>query len=157
MSRMRCVLAAALLLAGCEQRMSMTEDSGDIYPKVHPPIVDPVGIRPIPPIPEALHGCWVPIPPDDPEEPHGSNRLFVNSTTVRQEPGGGEPERVATADFVTRVTPTMIEGRFSYRSDGGGTLATSLRLGDGGDDGPTGTLRRQEGDAGSAFYERCPR
>ena len=148
-------VVGAALLAGCGEEMAMTNDSPGIYPERLPPIVDPVGIRPIPPIPAALHGCWVPIPPEDPEEPHGNNRIRLDATTITQEAGGGEPQRVATADFVTRVSPTLIEGRYSYRTDGGGTLATTLMLGDGRDYGSPAHLRRVEGDAGSVSYERC--
>jgi hypothetical protein len=149
-------LCFAALLTGCGQEMAMTNDtSAGTYAETARPIVDPVGIRPIPPIPAALHGCWVPIPPEDPEEPHGDNRLLVDATTITQEAGGGEPRRVATADFVTSISRTQVEGRFSYRDNGGGTLATSLSIGPDNVDTPPGILRRAEGDAGSVHYRRC--
>jgi hypothetical protein len=148
-------VVSALLLAGCGQEMAMTGDSPGAPAEASAAVADPVGIRPIPPIPLALRGCWVPIPPDDPDEPHGSNRLYVGATMVTQAAGGGEPERVATADFVTRVSATLIEGRWSYRSDGGGTLATALSTAPDNAGTAPGTLRRAEGDAGSVHYRRC--
>ena len=57
---------------------------------------------------------------------------------------------MATADFVERVTPTSIEGRYSVNDQfGRATLATALSLETG------GTLERDEGDADSGSYGRC--
>ena len=110
--------------------------------------VDPAGIRPIPPIPLALRGCWQSDPPLDPEEPGAADRLIVTATTIEQY-GGGEHPDVATAEFIERVGETMVEGRFTAPdSIGRKTIATSLSL-------ENGYLRRAEGDAGSAHYYRC--
>ena len=118
--------------------------------------VDPVGIRPIPPIPMALRGCWQSEAPKDPEEPGAADKLIVTATTIEQYGSGDQPD-VATAEFVERVNEAMIEGRFSAPDAHGGlkTIATSLRLGDGGDHGPVGSLYRDEGDAGGQSYLPC--
>lgn len=127
----------------------MTNDSPGLYPEPPPVIVDPVGIRPIPPIPAALHGCWDFIMPADPEEPGGPHRLVVTATTIT-ESGPSGPPRTATADFVELVTLTSIEGRYSFIDQfGRATLATGLSLEAG------GTLEKDEGDAGSGSYRRC--
>ena len=152
MSLPRILLAAAALalVSGCRDEMAMTNDySRGTYPEPAPVIIDPVGIRPIPPIPAALHGCWDFIMPADPEEPGNPHRLVVTATTIT-ESGPGSGSRVATADFVERVTPTSIEGRYSFDDEfGRATLATGLSLESG------GTLEKDEGDAGSGSYQRC--
>ena len=141
--------AAAVLLAACEPRMAATTDSPVPYPDRQVMPVDPVGIRPIPPIPAALRGCWQADAPSDPEEPGAAHRLIVTATTVELQFPGSARE-VATADFVERLSDTTIEGRFSSRDgDGQATVATSLELLD------ADTLRRAEGDAGSEHYYRC--
>lgn len=143
-------IAAAGLLAACEPRMASTADSPGAYPESQVMPVDPVGIRPIPPIPAALRGCWQTDAPADPEEPGAAHRLIVTATTVELDFPGSERE-VATADFVERLSDIMIEGRFSSRDgDSQATVATSLELLD------SDTLRRAEGDAGSDQYYRCP-
>ena len=146
----RGIIAAACLLSACEQRTAATIDSpgADPPPQIMP--VDPVGIRPIPDIPVALRGCWQTDAPTDPEEPGAAHRLIVSAKTIQLVFPGTE-EGVATADFVERVSDTMIEGRFSARdANGQSTVATSLSLLD------ADTLRRAEGDAGSDHYYRCP-
>lgn len=149
-------LGPALLLAACAPQMASTADSPDVW--AEPPRPAPVEgprIEPIPPIPAALRGCWDSIPPEDPDEPGAPHRLFITATTVELvgESGG---RMVATAEFVERVTPTLIEGRFTApEGEGRATVATSLRLGDGGDWGSVDHLRRAEGDAGSEYYTRC--
>lgn len=147
-------LAGALLLAGCGTEMAMTEDSfaataeARVEPAQEPRIV------PIPPIPAALRGCWFTDGPDDPEEPGAPHRLLVTATTLELIWEGSR--EVATADYVSRVTPTLIEGLFSAPDgDNRATVATSLSLGYG-DDEPADWLRRAEGDAGSVHYDRCP-
>ena len=128
----RACLLAAGLLAGCA-----------------------AAFEPVPLIPFALRGCWASIPPADPDEPGGPHRLLITATTI-EESGAGLGRRVATAEYVDRVTPTSIEGLFSApEGKNRATLATALMLGDGGDFGPLGTLRRAEGDAGSTYYDRC--
>ena len=88
--------------------------------------------------------------PADPEEPGAAHRMIVTATTIQLIFPSAE-EGVATADFVERVSDTMIEGRFSARDgDSQATVATSLSLLD------ADTLRRAEGDAGSDHYYRCP-
>ena len=106
-------------------------------------------IVPIPPIPAALHGCWDAIPPSDPEEPGGPHRLVVDATTLTIS-GYGSGSQVATAEYVKRVTPTSIEGRFSSTDEHGpSTVATALSIDE------RGTLTRDEGDAGDSIYKRC--
>ena len=149
MSRGRSVLAL-LMVTGCSSQMMSTSDSRGAYPPPRIMPVDPVGIRPIPPIPVALRGCWHTDAPSDPEEPGAAHRLIVTATTIELVADGFGGE-VATADFVERVSDTMIEGRFSSRdANGPATVATSLSLLD------ADTLRRAEGDAGSDHYYRCP-
>ena len=151
MSSVRCLLAAAtlVLVTACQQEMAMTNDSPGMYPEPAPLPIDPVGIRPIPTSPAALHGCWDFIMPADPEEPGGPHRLVITATTITESGPSGQP-KVATADFVERVTPTSIEGRYSYDDQfGRATLATGLSLESG------GTLEKDEGDAGSGSYRRC--
>jgi hypothetical protein len=141
-------LAGALLIAGCQDRMAMTSDSPGVYSEPAT-VVDPVGIRPIPPIPATLHGCWDFIMPTDPDEPGSQHRLVVTATTITEIEPSGE-RKVATADFVERVTPMSIEGRYSYDDQfGRATLATGLTL------DASGTLERDEGDAGGSSYRRC--
>lgn len=152
-------LTAAALIAGCVSESADTTDSPD-RPGARSggtaSLSAEARIEPIPPIPAALRGCWATDGPDDPEEPGGPHRLVVTATTIELL-GEGMPRRVATAEFVERVTPTSIEGRFSAPDNHGrATVATALMLGDGGDTGPVGQLRRAEGDAGSDFYRRCP-
>ena len=146
----------ACLLAACAPHMAATVDS--MPPPEPVRISDPEPrILPIPEIPVALRGCWDWSPPEDPEEPGNPHRLIITATTIT-EIGMGSHRTVATAEYVSRVTPTSIEGLFSA-PDGGdsrATVATALMLGDGGDNGPVNQLRRAEGDAGSAFYDRCP-
>ena len=140
---------AASLLAACSQEMAVTSDTPVPYPDRQVMPVDPVGLRPLPPIPAALRGCWQTDAPADPDEPGAAHRLIVTATTIEliAKGFGGE---VATADFVERVSGTMIEGRFSARDvNGQSTVATSLSLLE------AGTLRRAEGDAGSEHYYRC--
>ena len=150
--------AATVLLAACEPRMAATADSPIApgpYVQVLP--VDPVGIRPIPPIPVALRGCWQSEAPSDPEEPGAADRIVVTATTIEQY-GSGDQPNVATAEFVERVSETMIEGRFTAPDSNAGrmTLATSLILGPDAHLGlRAGELRRAEGDAGSVHYTRC--
>ena len=147
-------LAAALLLGGCASEMAMTEDSlaataqARVEPAPEPRIV------PIPPIPVALRGCWFTEAPEDPEEPGAAHRILVTATTIELVWEGSR--QVATAEYVSRVTPTLIEGLFSAPDgDNRATVATSLSLGYG-DDEPADWLRRAEGDAGSVHYDRCP-
>lgn len=150
-------LAPAFLLAACAPEMASTTDSPGMAPAepVRISVPEP-RIVPIPDIPVALRGCWDSIPPEDPDEPGGRHRLVVTATTIT-ETGPGLPARVATAEYVTRVTATSIEGRFSAPDgESRATVATALMLGDGGDNGPVDQLRRAEGDAGSAYYDRCP-
>jgi hypothetical protein len=147
---------AACLLAGCAGAMASTSDSPNAAVDTARPLpMQGPRIMPIPAIPVALRGCWESIPPEDPDEPGAPHRLIVTATTI-EERGEGLGSRVATAEFVERVTPTSIEGRFSASGrEGLSTLATALTLGDGQDHGPLGELRRAEGDAGSTFYRRC--
>jgi hypothetical protein len=117
------------------------------------PVPEP-RIEPIPPIPAALRGCWETQGPSDPEEPGGPHRLIVTATTI-EEKWEGQPARVATAEYVNKVSDTLIDGLFSAPDNGGrATVATSLMLGDG-RNWPPDTLRRAEGDAGSDYYTRC--
>ena len=150
-------LAPAFLLAACAPEMASTTDSPGMAPAGPVRISAPEPrIVPIPDIPVALRGCWDSIPPEDPDEPGGPHRLVVTATTIT-EIGAGLHQTVATADYVSRVTPRSIEGLFSARDgDSHITVATALMLGDGGDNGPVDQLRRAEGDAGSAYYDRCP-
>jgi hypothetical protein len=147
-----------LLAAACSSQMVVTAESPDaVAATPRPAPVEAPRIEPVPAIPVALRGCWDAIPPDDPEEPGGPHRLVVTATTIELT-GEGLDRRVATAEFVERVTPTSIEGLFSApEGRGRATIATTLSLGDGGDRDPAGRLRRQEGDAGSSFYARCAR
>ena len=134
----------------------MTEDSPPATAEtlVRPPQPEP-RIEPIPPIPAALRGCWFTDGPEDPEEPGGPHRLLVTATTIELVQEGSR--RVATAEYVTRIGTDLIEGLFSApHGHDRDTIATSLSLGDGGDYGPAGWLRRAEGDAGSDQYDRCP-
>lgn len=143
-------LASACLLAGCAQEMAMTEDSPG-WPGDEPRVEAATEPRivPIPLIPTALRGCWETGGPEDPEEPGAPHRLIVTATSVEQR-FDGEPGKVATAEYVQRVAPNLIEGLFSAPHGGHrDTVATSLSLID--DD----TLRRAEGDAGSDHYSRC--
>lgn len=143
-------LASACLLAGCAQEMAMTEASPD-WPGDEPRVeaAPEPRIVPIPPIPTALRGCWETDGPEDPEEPGVAHRLIVTATTI-EERYEGHSGRIATAEYVQRVAPNLIEGLFSAPDNGGrATVATSLSLID--DD----TLRRAEGDAGSDHYSRC--
>jgi hypothetical protein len=150
--------ATICLLAGCAPQMASTSESPG-WPADRPPAEaaapDP-RIVPIPPIPTALRGCWETEGPDDPEEPGGPHRLVVTAATI-EEIWEGRPARVATAEYVQRVSETMIEGLFSAPDNGHrATVATSLMLGDG-TGWSTDTLRRAEGDAGSDYYRRCAR
>jgi hypothetical protein len=148
-------LGPACLLAACAPEMAATVDT---MPPAEPVrISDPEPrIIPIPEIPVALRGCWDWSPPEDPEEPGSPHRLVITATTIT-ETGSGQHQMVATAEYVSRVTPTSIEGLFSAPDgDSRATIATALMLGDGGDNGPVDQLRRAEGDAGSSFYDRCP-
>ena len=147
--------AAGAMLAACAPQLQSTVGSPGPVGVTQRMPVDPVGIRPIPQIPVALRGCWQSQPPEDPEEPGAADRIIVTATTIEQYGIGDQPD-VATAEFVERVGARMIEGRFSAPDSNGGlkTIATSLILGDGGEF-PAGMLRRQEGDAGSVFYDRC--
>ena len=148
-------LASACLLAACAPEMASTADSAPAAEPVRISAPEP-RIVPIPAIPVALRGCWDWSPPEDPEEPGSPHRLIITATTIT-ESGAGLQQKVATAEYVSRVTPTSIEGLFSAPDDHGRTtVATALMLGDGGDNGPVNQLRRAEGDAGSAFYDRCP-
>ena len=149
-------LAPVCLLAACAPEMASTTDSpGMAAEPVRISAPEP-RIVPIPEIPVALRGCWDWSPPEDPEEPGNPHRLIITATTIT-EIGSGSHRTVATAEYVTRVTPTSIEGLFSASDNyGRATVATALMLGDGGDNGPVDQLRRAEGDAGSAFYDRCP-
>jgi hypothetical protein len=147
-----------LLAAACSPQSVTTAENPDaVAAAPRPAAVEAPRIEPIPPIPMALRGCWDAIPPEDPEEPGGPHRLVVTAATIELT-GEGLDRRVATAEFVERVTPTSIEGLFSApEGRGRATIATALTLGDGGDRGPAGRLRRQEGDAGSSSYARCAR
>ena len=148
-------LGSACLLAGCTAEMAATTDSMPPAEPVRISAPEP-RILPIPPIPVALRGCWDWSPPEDPEEPGSPHRLIITATTIT-EIGMGAHQTVATAEYVSRVTPSSIEGLFSAPDgDIRATVATALMLGDGGDNGPVNQLRRAEGDAGSAFYDRCP-
>jgi hypothetical protein len=151
-------LGLAFVLAACAPQLASTTDSPDPYAEApRPAPVEGPRILPIPPIPVALRGCWDWVPPDDPDEPGSPHRLVITATTV-EETGLGLGRRVATAEYVERVTPTFIKGRFAAPDgDGSATVATELGLGDGGDGGPVGVLRRAEGDAGSDYYTRCVR
>jgi hypothetical protein len=149
-------LLGGLLLAGCEPVTVMTENSPGPAPAARTDAApSEPRIVPIPPIPSALRGCWFTDGPDDPEEPGAAHRLLVTAGTIELIMEGSR--QVATADYVSRVSPTLIEGLFSA-PDGKdrSTIATSLMFGDGGDYGPQGSLRRAEGDAGSDNYARCP-
>ena len=159
--RLALLLGAVALGGACSDEASDEPASTTNSPGAERPATpvppDPAGIRPIPPIPAALHGCWESIPPTDPEEPGGEIRLIVDSTTITETSAGGEPI-VATAELVERVGPTLIEGRFTaYDEHGRRTVATSLLLGpDNGLGVPPGHLRVAEGDAGSYLLSRCP-
>ena len=144
------------MLAGCAGQMATTSDSPGAYPQPQVMPVDPVGIRPIPPIPAAMHGCWWTDAPADPEEPCSSFKVIIDAVSITQMFEGSAPI-VATAQFVEKVTPTSIEGRFTA-PDGAhrATVATSLILGPDEHLGlRAGTLRIAEGDAGSYHLERC--
>ena len=104
--------------------------------------------RPDTPVPAALHGCWDAIPPSDPDEPGGPHRLVVDATTLTISYGSGS--QVATAEYVKKVTPTSIEGRFASTGENGpSTVATALEIDE------RGILTRDEGDAGDSIYKRC--
>ena len=153
--RLACLLAASLV-AACSPEMAMTEDSlaATAEARIEPAWQEP-RVEPIPPIPAALRGCWFTEAPADPEEPGVAHRMLVTATTIEMIWESG-PRRVATAEYVTRVTPTLIEGLFSAPDgEDRDTIATSLMLGDG-VDLPVDSLRRAEGDAGSDYYHRCP-
>lgn len=154
--RLAC-LGLGALLAACAPEMAWTTDSPGAAPAEPVRISAPLpNFVPAVDIPVLLRGCWDWSPPADPEEPGSPHRLIITATTIT-ETGPGLPQRIATAEHVTRVTPTSIEGLFSAPDDHGrATVATALMLGDGGDNGPVNQLRRAEGDAGSAFYDRCP-
>src|SRR5688572_16689307 len=147
--------AAAWLLAGCAPEPASTTDTKIEDPGPPPRMEDP-RIIPIPAIPAALHGCWISDEPDDPGGPgypDGGRVVIAARSFVRT--SEGVPRRVATAEYVTRVTPTLIKGLFSAPENGGrATIATSLEIGDG-VDRPAGQLILREGDAGSYFYSRC--
>jgi hypothetical protein len=129
--------------------MVMTSNSPDVYREPTRIAANPVGIRPIPPIPAVLHGCWDFIMPTDPDEPGSQHRLIVTPTTIAEIAPSGE-RKVATADFVERVSTTSIKGRYSYDDQfGRATLATGLTLEAG------ETLEKDEGDAGGSSYRRC--
>ena len=148
-------LGPACLLTACAPEMAATVDSMPPAEPVRISAPEP-RIIPIPEIPVALRGCWNWSPPEDPEEPGSPHRLVITATTIT-ETGSGLQQTVATAEYVTRISPTSIEGLFSAPdAHGRATVATALMLGDGGDNGPVNQLRRAEGDAGSAFYDRCP-
>ena len=152
------IASVAAFLAGCAPQMAMTStmDTRPEWEREPRPVpVELPRIVPIPEIPAALRGCWDSIPPDDPDEPGGPHRLVITATTVAESSEGSTPV-VATAEYVTEVTPTLIEGLFSYPDrHGRATLVTMLRLGDGGSYGSPDTLTRAEGDAGSSAYTRC--
>lgn len=145
------------MLAGCSGEMASTEDSG-AYPQRQVMPVDPVGIRPIPAIPTAMHGCWWTDAPTDPEEPGAAFQVVIDAWSITQTFEGAAPI-VATAQFVEKVTPTSIEGRFTApEGEHRATVATSLILGPDEQMGlRAGTLRIAEGDAGSYHLERCDR
>ena len=147
----------ACFLASCAPDPTITsEQSGPKLESVAPQMaaIEP-RIEPIPPIPVALRGCWDAEPAPDPDEPWGPHRLVVTDKTI-VESGQGLETSVAAAEYVERITATSIEGMFSAPDKfGHKTIATALILGDGGDIGPAGQLRRAEGDAGSSFYRRC--
>jgi hypothetical protein len=145
-------LGCAGAVAACAPQMASTVDSPMEQAPVQRAATFEPRIVPIPEIPVGLRGCWVAIPPEDPEEPHGDHRLIVTATTIELI-AENSPGEVATAEYVTRVTPTSIEGLFSSPDQHGrATLATSLSRGE---YGPADDLRRAEGDAGSVFYSRC--
>ena len=147
-------LAPACLLAACAPEMTFTTGSPGVD-HTEPVRVSAPESR-IVPIPVALRGCWDWSPPEDPEEPGSAHRLLVTATSITESGSGASP-RVATAEYVSRITATSIEGLFSApEGERRATVATALMLGDGGDNGPVNQLRRAEGDAGSAFYDRCP-
>ena len=157
--RLVLVLCAAGLIAGCSQgktELATTTAAPGEERQVQVMPVDPVGIRPIPPIPAALHGCWDAPAPEDPVEPGGAVRAVIDATSITQS-SEGTGTKVATAQFVEEVSATSISGRFSAPHDGHlDTIATSLALGPDERFGiPAGVLRIAEGDAGSAFLERC--
>ena len=149
-------VAAAACSAEGGDDLAMTNNSPGAESPVQAVPAGPVGIRPIPAIPAALRGCWDAAAPDDPDEPGGAFRALIDATTITVTADGVET-RVASAEFVERVGPNMIEGRFTAPDRSGrATVATSLRLGP--DDRlgiPSGTLRLAEGDAGSSFLSRC--
>ena len=155
--RCRLLLALSVMLASCGPRTATTGETLEKVVGAPQPIADPVGIRPIPPIPAGMHGCWYTPAPTDPDEPGAEHRMYVTAETIQLE-FDRVKQGVAHAEFVTRVSPSIIEGRFvapGLDGHGPSTVATSLRLGDGGDWGPLHTLRRAEGDAGSDYYTRC--
>lgn len=144
----------ALSLVACAPEMAMTTVSPESESDPPRLSLELPRILPIPDIPVALRGCWDSIPPLDPEEPGGQHRLVITGTTI----GEIAPSyrKVATAEYVTKVTPTAIEGLFSAAEGvSRATIATGLMLGDGGEYGPRDNLTRDEGDAGSTTYGRC--
>ena len=144
----------ALSLAACAPETAMTTVSPKPEPDPPPMSLELPRIVPIPDIPAALHGCWDSIPPEEPEEPGGPHRLVVTDRTIEEI--ATSYSKIATAEYVTNVTPTLIEGLFSAPDEvARSTIATALRLGDGGDYGPRDHLNRKEGDAGSTIYARC--
>ena len=100
---------------------------------------------PIPPIPEALRGCWQ---LEDADYPGETARMTVTATQLTID------GRTARPEVIESVTPRAVYGRFSAEEGNGlVTVATSLRLD--ADWVEPGTLIRQEGDAGSYHYRRC--
>src|SRR5688500_317142 len=117
--------AAAWLLAGCAPEPASTTDTNIEDPGPPPRMEDP-RIIPIPDIPAALRGCWISDEPDEPGYPDGGRVVIAARSFVHT--GEGMPRRVATAEYVTRVTPTLIEGLFSAPENGSrATIATSLK------------------------------
>ena len=147
-----CVIAA---LTGCGPEMAMT-NTVDTRPEwetePRPVPIELPRIVPVPAIPVALRGCWDAIPPEDPDEPGGPHRMIVTDRTIELTWEGGSRES-ASVEYVTRITPTLLEGMLSYPDKHGhrATLATSLGLLE---ESPS-TLRRAEGDAGIVHYTKC--
>ena len=154
---MRALVIVAIMLGGCgvaapADDAVATVNAATVAAAPAPAPSDP-RILPIPPIPAALRGCWQ---LDDPDHRDAAARLDVGADRMIERSSWNGRTITATADFVQRVTPTQIEGRWSYsEGDQRATFATMLSLGPDNLNTPAGKLRLSEGDAGSRWYSRC--
>ena len=131
--------------AGSE--MVMTSPSPVTAPPPRTPPAETISRDAIPAIPAALRGCWR---LDDSEYPGQHETLNVAANEIVRDGTHGYP------DFLRIVSPTEVDGRFSFDDHGhDATLATGLVAGGGNRGADPGQLVLVEGDAGSYTYSRC--